>query len=147
LPPNQAQVDQAQAALWFAAAGSAVRALGQTGYGTVQNEQQYTSQLHQQQAGSECRGDLKLAASGNRGAQAQRNSAVASLRQPKRSATQAESICPTRRDGGAAGTRRPSDRPQSVNSHSLHEPDDVCAGSDLGHGKLQGDSTRPHAAR
>ena len=48
---NAAQVDQAQAALVFAQQ-QAVRYehLEQTGYGTVQNAQQYTSQLRQQQA-------------------------------------------------------------------------------------------------
>ena len=50
---NQAQVDQAQAALVFAQQQAArYEHLGATGYGTVQNEQQYTSQLHQQQAAS-----------------------------------------------------------------------------------------------
>src|SRR3984893_3040597 len=48
---NQAQVDQAQAALVFAEQQAArYEHLVQTGYGTVQNSQQYTSQLNQQQA-------------------------------------------------------------------------------------------------
>jgi membrane fusion protein (multidrug efflux system) len=43
---NQAQVDQAQAALVFAEQQAArYEHLEQTGYGTVQNAQQYTSQL------------------------------------------------------------------------------------------------------
>ena len=48
---NDAQVEQAQAALVFAQQQAArYQHLAQTGYGTVQNAQQYTSQLHQQQA-------------------------------------------------------------------------------------------------
>src|SRR6202023_1135252 len=60
---NRAQVDQAQAALVFAEQQAArYEHLGQTGYGTVQNEQQYTSQLHQQQAAlASAQATLKLA--------------------------------------------------------------------------------------
>jgi membrane fusion protein, multidrug efflux system len=48
---NQAQVDQAQAALVFAQQqATRYQHLEQSGYGTVQNSEQYTSQLHQQQA-------------------------------------------------------------------------------------------------
>src|SRR5712671_6934175 len=48
---NQAQVDQAQAALVFAQQqAERYQHLKQTGYGTVQDAEQYTSQLHQQQA-------------------------------------------------------------------------------------------------
>src|SRR5260370_14373366 len=48
---NQAQVEQPQAALVCAEQPAArYEHLRQTGYGTVQNAQQYTSQLHQQQA-------------------------------------------------------------------------------------------------
>ena len=48
---NQAQVDQAQAALVFAQQQAArYQELAQKGSGTVQNAQQYTSQLRQQQA-------------------------------------------------------------------------------------------------
>lgn len=80
---NQAQVDQAQAALVFAEQQAArYEHLGQTGYGTVQNEQQYTSQLHQQQAAlASAQATLKLAQRQIEALKAQRNSAVASLRQ------------------------------------------------------------------
>ncbi|MGC5301882.1 hypothetical protein, partial [Escherichia coli] len=48
---SQAQVDQAQAALTFAQQqATRYQHLEQTGYGTVQNSEQYTSQLHQQQS-------------------------------------------------------------------------------------------------
>ena len=50
---NQAQVDQAQAALVFAREQAArYELLEQTRAGTVMDAQQYTSQLHQQQAAS-----------------------------------------------------------------------------------------------
>jgi membrane fusion protein, multidrug efflux system len=89
---NQAQVDQAQAALVFAEQQSArYEHLGQTGYGTVQNEQQYTSQLHQQQAAlASAQATLKLAQRQVEALKAQRNSAVASLAQTQAQRDQAE---------------------------------------------------------
>ena len=89
---NQAQVDQAQAALVFAQQ-QAVRYehLEQTGYGTVQNSQQYTSQLHQQQAAlASAQATLKLAQRQVETLKAQRNNAVASLAQAKAQRDQAE---------------------------------------------------------
>ena len=88
---NQAQVDQAQAALVFAEQQAArYEHLGQTGYGTVQNEQQYTSQLHQQQAAlASAEATLKLAQRQVEALKAQRNSAVASLRQAEAQRDQA----------------------------------------------------------
>ena len=88
---NQAQVDQAQAALVFAEQQAArYEHLGQTGYGTVQNEQQYTSQLHQQQAAlASAQATLKLAQRQVEALKAQRNSAVASLRQAEAQRDQA----------------------------------------------------------
>jgi multidrug resistance efflux pump len=48
---NQARLDQAQAALVFAQQQAArYQTLAKQGWGTVQNDQQYTSQLHQQEA-------------------------------------------------------------------------------------------------
>jgi membrane fusion protein, multidrug efflux system len=89
---NQAQVDQAQAALVFAEQQAArYEHLGQTGYGTVQNEQQYTSQLHQQQAAlASAQATLKLAQRQVEALKAQRNSAVASLVQAQAQRDQAE---------------------------------------------------------
>jgi membrane fusion protein (multidrug efflux system) len=89
---NQAQVDQAQAALVFAEQQAArYEHLGQTGYGTVQNEQQYTSQLHQQQAAlASAQATLKLARRQVEALKAQRNSAVASLAQAQAQRDQAE---------------------------------------------------------
>jgi membrane fusion protein (multidrug efflux system) len=89
---NQAQVDQAQAALVFAdQQATRYEHLEQTGYGTVQNAQQYTSQLHQQQAAlASAQATLKLAQRQVEALKAQRNSAVASLAQAQAQRDQAE---------------------------------------------------------
>jgi membrane fusion protein, multidrug efflux system len=89
---NQAQVDQAQAALVFAQQQAArYEHLEQTGYGTVQNAQQYTSQLHQQQATlASAQATLKLAQRQIEALKAQRNSAVASLAQAQAQRDQAQ---------------------------------------------------------
>jgi membrane fusion protein (multidrug efflux system) len=89
---NQAQVDQAQAALVFAQQQAArYQHLEQTGYGTVQNSQQYTSQLHQQQAAlASAQATLKLAQRQVEALKAQRNSAVASLAQAQAQRDQAQ---------------------------------------------------------
>jgi membrane fusion protein, multidrug efflux system len=89
---NQAQVDEAQAALVFAQQ-QAVRYehLEQTGYGTVQNSQQYTSQLHQQQAALlSAQATLKLARRQVEAVKAQRKSAVANLTQAEAQRDQAQ---------------------------------------------------------
>ncbi|MCL2428556.1 MAG: HlyD family secretion protein, partial [Alphaproteobacteria bacterium] len=89
---NQAKVDQAQAALVFAEQQAArYEHLGQTGFGTVQNVQQYTSQLHQQQAALEsAQASLKLAQRQIEALKAQRESAVASLAQAQAQRDQAQ---------------------------------------------------------
>jgi membrane fusion protein (multidrug efflux system) len=89
---NQAQVEETQATLVFAQQQAArYEHLEQTGYGTVQNEQQYTSQLHQQQAAlASAQATLKLAQRQVEALKAQRNSAVASLAQAKAQRDQAE---------------------------------------------------------
>jgi membrane fusion protein (multidrug efflux system) len=89
---NQAQVDQAQAALVFAQQQAArYQHLEQTGYGTVQNSEQYTSQLHQQQASLlSAQATLNLAQRQVEGLKAQRKSAVASLAQAKAQRDQAQ---------------------------------------------------------
>jgi len=89
---NQAQVDQAQAALVFAEQQAArYEHLEQTGYGSVQNSQQYTSQLHQQQAAlASAQATLKLAQRQVEALKAQRNSAVAGLAQAKAQRDQAQ---------------------------------------------------------
>jgi membrane fusion protein, multidrug efflux system len=89
---NAAQVDQAQAALVFAEQQAArYEHLEQTGYGSVQNAQQYTSQLHQQQAGlASAQATLKLAQRQLESLKAQRNSAVANLAQAQAQRDQAE---------------------------------------------------------
>jgi len=84
--------DQAQAALVFAEQQAArYDHLEQTGYGTVQNAQQYTSQLHQQQAAlSSAQATLKLAQRQMEVLKAQRNSALASLAQAQAQRDQAQ---------------------------------------------------------
>jgi membrane fusion protein (multidrug efflux system) len=89
---NQAQVDQAQAALVFAQQQAArYQHLEQTGYGTVQNSEQYTSQLHQQQAALlSAQSTLNLAQRQVAALKAQRKSAVASLAQAQAQRDQAQ---------------------------------------------------------
>jgi membrane fusion protein (multidrug efflux system) len=85
-------VGQAQAALVFAQQQAArYEHLEQTGYGTVQNAQQYTSQLHQQQAAlASAQATLKLAQRQVEALKAQRSSAVASLAQAEAQRDQAK---------------------------------------------------------
>jgi membrane fusion protein (multidrug efflux system) len=89
---NQAQVDLAQAALVFAQQQAArFQHLEQTGYGTVQNSEQYTSQLHQQQASVQsAQATLNLARRQVESLKAQRKSAVASLGQAQAQRDQAQ---------------------------------------------------------
>jgi membrane fusion protein, multidrug efflux system len=89
---NKAQVDQAQATLVFAQQQAArYQHLEQTGYGTVQNSEQYTSQLHQQQAALlSARATLNLAQRQVEALKAQRKSAVASLAQAQAQRDQAQ---------------------------------------------------------
>jgi membrane fusion protein (multidrug efflux system) len=89
---NQAQVDQTQAALVFAQQQAArYQHLEQTGYGTVQNSEQYTSQLHQQQAALlSAQANLHLAQRQVEALKAQRKSAVASLAQANAQRDQAQ---------------------------------------------------------
>ena len=89
---NRAQVDQAQAALVFAQQQAArYEHLEQTGYGTVQNAEQYTSQLHQQQAARQsAQATLNLAQRQIEALKAQRKSAVANLAQAKAQRDQAK---------------------------------------------------------
>jgi membrane fusion protein (multidrug efflux system) len=89
---NQAQVDQAQAALVFAQQqATRYQDLAKTGAGTVQNAQQYSSQLRQQQAAlASAQATLKLAQRQIEALKAQRNSAVASLAQANAQRDQAQ---------------------------------------------------------
>ena len=80
---NQAQVDQVQAARY--------QHLEQTGYGTVQNSEQYTSQLRQQQAAvKSAQATLNLAQRQLEGLKAQRKSAAANLAQAEAQRDQAK---------------------------------------------------------
>lgn len=89
---NQAQVDQAQATLVFAQQqASRYQHLEQSGYGTVQNSEQYTSQLHQQQAALQsAQATLNLAQRQIEALKAQRKSAVANLAQAEAQRDQAQ---------------------------------------------------------
>ncbi|WGR98676.1 HlyD family secretion protein [Bradyrhizobium sp. ISRA443] len=89
---NQAQVDQSQAALVFARQqATRYQHLEQTGYGTVQNSEQYTSQLHQQQSALlSAKATLNLAQRQVEALKAQRKSAVANLAQAEAQRDQAQ---------------------------------------------------------
>ncbi|HEX3410876.1 MAG TPA: HlyD family secretion protein [Stellaceae bacterium] len=89
---DQAQVDKAQAALVFAQQQAArYQYLAKTIAGTVQNAQQYTSQLQQQQAALDsAQATLKLAQRQVEALKAQRASDVASLEQAKAQREQAQ---------------------------------------------------------
>jgi membrane fusion protein (multidrug efflux system) len=89
---NQAQVDQAQAVLVFAQQQAArYQHLEQTGYGTVQNSEQYTSQLRQQQAALQsAQATLNLAQRQVESLKAQRKSAIANLAQAQAQRDQAQ---------------------------------------------------------
>ena len=89
---NQAQVEQAQAALVFAQQQAArYQHLEQTGYGTTQNSEQYTSQLRQQQAALlSAQATLNLAQRQVEALKAQRKSAVANLGQAEAQRDQAK---------------------------------------------------------
>jgi membrane fusion protein, multidrug efflux system len=89
---DQAQVDKAQAALVFSQQQAArYEYLAHTIAGTVQNAQQYTSQLHQDQAALDsAQATLKLAQRQIEALKAQRDSAVASLKQAKAQRDQAQ---------------------------------------------------------
>ena len=89
---SQAQVDQAQAVLVFAEQQARrYHDLAQTGAGTVQNAQQYGSQLRQQQAAlASAQATHKLAQRQIEALKAQRSSAVASLAQAEAQRDQAQ---------------------------------------------------------
>src|SRR5262249_10002953 len=84
--------EQAQAALVFAEQQNArYQELAQKGSGTIQNAQQYSSQLRQQQAAlASAQATLKLAQRQVEALKAQRSSAVASLAQAKAQRDQAQ---------------------------------------------------------
>jgi membrane fusion protein (multidrug efflux system) len=89
---GQAQVDQAQAGLVFAQQQAArYQGLAQKGSGSVQDAQQYTSQLHQQAAAvASAQANLKVAQRQVESLKAQRENAVASLAQATAQRDQAQ---------------------------------------------------------
>jgi len=88
---NQAQVDQAQASLVFAQQQAArYQDLAKKGSGSVQDAQQYTSQLHQQEATlHSTQANLALAQRQVESLKAQRGNAVASVQQQRAQLDQA----------------------------------------------------------
>jgi membrane fusion protein (multidrug efflux system) len=89
---NQAQVEQAQANLVFARQQAArYQSLAQKGSGTVESAQQFTSQLHQQEAALQtARATLAVAQRQIEALDAQRLSATASLAQAQAQRDQAQ---------------------------------------------------------
>ena len=89
---SQAQLDRAQAALVFAQQQAArYQNLAKDGWGTVQNAQQFTSQLHQQEAAVQtAQENLNLAQRQVESLKAQRMSAEATLAQAKAQLSQAQ---------------------------------------------------------
>ena len=89
---SHAQLDQAQAALVFAQQqATRFQTLAQDGWGTVQNAQQFTSQLHQQAAAVQtARANLNLAQRQVESLKAQRMSAEANVTQAKAQLRQAQ---------------------------------------------------------
>jgi membrane fusion protein, multidrug efflux system len=89
---SQSQLDQAQAGLVFAEQQAArYQDLAQKGAGSVQNAQQYSSQLRQQQAAlASAQANLELSKRQVDALQAQRKSAEASLAQTKAQRDQAQ---------------------------------------------------------
>jgi membrane fusion protein, multidrug efflux system len=89
---NQAQVQQAQANLVFAQQqATRYQTLAQRGAGTVENAQQYASQLHQQEAALQtAQATLAVAQRQVGSLNAQRSSAVASLAQAQSQRDQAQ---------------------------------------------------------
>jgi multidrug resistance efflux pump len=89
---GQAQLDQAQAALVFAQQqATRFQTLAQDGWGTVQNAQQFTSQLYQQAAAVQtARANLNLAQRQVESLKAQRMSAEANVAQAEAQLRQAQ---------------------------------------------------------
>jgi membrane fusion protein (multidrug efflux system) len=89
---GEAQVEQAQAGLVFAQQqAQRYQDLARTGSGTVQNEQQYNSQLRQQQAAlTSAQATLKVAQRQLSSLKAQRDSATANLAQAEAQRDQAK---------------------------------------------------------
>jgi membrane fusion protein (multidrug efflux system) len=89
---SQAQVAQAEAALVFAQEqATRYQHLAQTGYGSVQNDQQHSSQLRQQQATLDsAQASLKVAQRQLESLKAQRSTALANVEQSKAQRDQAQ---------------------------------------------------------
>ena len=143
---SQAQVEQAQATLLFAQQQAArYEDLAQRGAGTVQNAQQ--SSLDASPAGSgpqECAGGRSRPRSGR--STPSKRSAAAPLRasrRPNAQRDQAElNLSYTTVTAAQAGRVVNLTAAVGPIRPGRHEPDNVRARRNLGHGELQGDATR-----
>ena len=146
---NQAQVDQAQAGLVFAEQqATRYQDLAKTGSGTIQNAQQYSSQLRQQQASLDsAQATLKVAQRQLTTLNAQRAGAKASLAQAQAQRDQAQlnlSYTTVRADqpgrvvqlGAAVG-----EYAQAGTSLAMFVPDEICVTANFKETQL--DAMRP----
>jgi membrane fusion protein (multidrug efflux system) len=144
-----AQLDQAQAALVFAQQQAARYAhLAGTGYGSVQNAQQYTSQLQQQQAAvKSSQGGLNVAQRQIESLNAQRGSAEASLAQANAQRDQAQlnlsyTVVTAAKAGRAVNlTAEPGEFAQAGTNLTMFVPDDIWVTANFKETQL--DNMRP----
>ncbi len=130
---SQAQVDQAQAALTFAKQqAQRYEHLAGTGYGSVQNAQQYSSQLSQQEAGLKtAQAALTVAERQIESLKAQRENAKASLEQAMAQRDQAQlNLSYTAVTAAGPGrvvnlTAEPGELAQIGTSLTMFVPDDI----------------------
>ncbi len=130
---SHAQLDQAQAGLVFAKQqAERYQHLAGTGYGTVQNAQQYGSQLRQQQAGVESfEASLKVQERQIEALQAQRSNAEASLQQATAQRDQAQlnlsyTTVTAAEPGRAVNlTALPGELAQAGTNLTMFVPDDI----------------------
>jgi membrane fusion protein, multidrug efflux system len=130
---GKAQVDQAQAALVFAKQQAArYEHLAGTGFGTVQNAQQYSSQLQQQEAGVQsAQAVLTVAERQIESLKAQRSSAEANLAQAIAQRDQAQlNLSYTTVTAAQAGhvvslTAAPGEFAQAGTNLTMFVPDDI----------------------
>jgi membrane fusion protein (multidrug efflux system) len=130
---SQAQLDQAQAGLVFAKQQAArYEHLAGTGYGTVQNAQQYSSQLQQQEAAvKNAQAALNVAQRQIESLKAQRSSAEASLAQAIAQRDQAKlnlsyTVLTAAQGGRAVNlTAAPGEFAQAGTNLTMFVPDDI----------------------
>ena len=146
---SQDQVTQAQAALVFAQQQAArFQDLAQKGWGTVQNSQQYTSQLHQQQAAvASVQANFEVAQRQVAALKAQRSRTVASLEEAKAQRDQAQlnlsyTIVTTAESGRAVDlTAAVGQYAQPGTNLTMFEPDEIWVTANFKETQL--DAMRP----